>query len=253
MDFGLENRRVLVTGASGNIGRATAIAFGAEGATVAVGYHGNEAGAKETASEVEGRGGKAITVQIDLGETSSVQAAAQTVQQEFGGIDVLVNNAVAWPGRRPPDEAFEDLPIELVASAVQSTIVGQHVLSQAAVRSMRANGWGRVVHISTGNVEDGQPRSSAYTTPKGSLHALTRTMSRELAPVGILTNCVMSGFVPRPGTPQPVIDVASRSAAVGRSTEPQEVANLVVFLGSNANTNITGERIRVDGHFYLQI
>lgn len=251
MNLGLQDRRVLVSGASGNIGRATAVAFGAEGARVAVGFHGREAEAQATAAEVEAQGGTAATVRLDLGDVSSLAEAVRTVERELGGLDVLVNTAVAWPGRRPPDEPFEDLPLELLRASVETTIVGQYALTQAAVRFMREGGWGRIVHVSTALVEDGQPRSSAYTTPKAALHGLTRTMSRELAPAGILTNTVMAGFVPRPGVPAAVVEQASRAAAIGRSSEPQEIANLIVFLCSGANTNITGELIRADGHFRM--
>ncbi len=251
MDLGLQDRRVLVSGASGNIGRATAITFGAEGARVAVGFHGREEEARATAADVEAHGGTSIPVRIDLGDTSSLGETVAAVEREFGGIDVLVNSAVAWPERRPADELFEELPLERVRASVEANLVGQYALSQAAVRSMRANGWGRIVHVSTGLVQDGQPRSSAYTTPKAALHGLTRTMSLELAPAGILTNVVMAGFVPRPNVPPEVLERASRSAAIGRSSDAQEIANLIVFLCSDANTNITGELIRADGHFRM--
>jgi NAD(P)-dependent dehydrogenase (short-subunit alcohol dehydrogenase family) len=248
MDLGLAGRRVLVTGASGNIGRAVALAFVAEHAHVALAYHSNEQAAQDIAAEITAKGGTSAVVWLDLSDTLSITQAVATVEQALGGLDVLVNNAVVRPPRASAAELFEDLPLGLMRRTVEANLIGQFALSQAAVRPMRASGWGRVVHVSSGLVVDGLPGSSAYTTPKAALHGLTRTMSRELAPAGILTNVVMAGLVPRPDLPQAVIDRASRSSAIGRPSRAHEIARLIVFLCSAANGNITGELIRADGH-----
>lgn len=249
MDLGLQDKGVLVTGASGNIGRATAVAFGAEGARVAVAYRSRQEQAQQTAEAVEAAGGKATLVALDLAEPEKVGTAVAAFERDFGGIDVLVNNAVAWPERGAPGELFESVPLERLRASVEANLLGPYALSQAAVASMRARGWGRVVHVSTGLVEDGFPGSSPYTTPKAALHGLTRTMSRELAPAGIFTNVVMGGYVPHSEVPPAVLEQASLSAATGRPTAAWEVANLIVFLCSAANGHVTGEAIRADGHF----
>ncbi|MFC4588301.1 SDR family NAD(P)-dependent oxidoreductase [Sphaerisporangium corydalis] len=250
MDLGLKDKRVLVTGASSNIGRATAVVFGAEGARVAVGYHSDKAGAEETAALVEKAGGDAVTVGFDLGDQDSVEQAAASVTAAFGGVDVLVNNAVAWPGFPAPGELFETAPVEAMRRSLEANLLGQYILTRAVVAPMRERGWGRVAHISTGLVEDGLPGSSPYTTAKAGLHGLTRTMSRELARSGILTNLVMSGFVVGDRQmPPEIIAKAEAAAATGRTTTATEVANMVVFLCSAANGNVTGELIRADGHF----
>lgn len=245
MDLGLQERRVLVTGASGTIGRAIATAFGAEHARVAVAYHNREEPAEQVAADVRAEGGTAVTVRLDLTDTSSVTEAVAATERAFGGIDVLVNNAVSWPERG----VFGEVPPDHFRASVEANLTGPYMLSQAVVPLMRAAGWGRIVHVSTGLVEDGFPGSSPYTTPKAALHGLTRTMSRELAPAGILTNLVMAGFVPREELPPQVLEQATKAAATGRVSEPCEVASLIVFLCSAANTNITGELIRADGHF----
>lgn len=248
MDLGLLGRHVLVTGASGHIGRAIAVAFAAEGARVVVGYHARADGARETAAAVEARGGTAMLLRLDLSDGSSVASAADRLLAKFGGVDVLVNNAVAWP-TPAPGELFEDAPLHRLRDSLEANLMGHYALTQALVGPMRSRGWGRIVHVSTGLVEDGFPGSAAYTTPKAALHGLTRTMSRELASAGILTNVVMAGFVPRPGTPQELIEQTSQAAAIGRTSTAEEVASAIVFLASCANTNITGELIRADGHF----
>jgi 3-oxoacyl-[acyl-carrier protein] reductase len=144
---------------------------------VAVGYHGNEAGAKQTVSLVEDAGGEAMAVRLDLADQASVEDAAHHVTAAFGGVDVLVNNAVAWSGFPEPGETFETAPVDRMRASLEANLLGHYIMTRAVVGSMRGQGWGRVVHISTGLVEDGLPGSSAYVTAKAGLHGLTRTMS----------------------------------------------------------------------------
>src|SRR5438067_12800092 len=105
MDFGLHDRTVLVTGASSGIGRATAVAFGREGARVAVTYCQNEEGANETAASVREAGGGALVLPMDLGDPDSIRTAVAKTVADWGNVDVLVNNAVEWgdPAPWPPD------------------------------------------------------------------------------------------------------------------------------------------------------
>lgn len=250
MDLGLHDKRVLVTGASSNIGRATAVVFGGEGARVAVGYHSNEAGAEQTVALVEEAGGQAVTTQLDLADQASIERAAAQVMGDFGGVDILVNSAVAWPGFPRPGERFETAPVERMRASLDANLLGHYLVTRAVAGSMRQQGWGRVVHISSGLVEDGLAGSAAYVAAKAGLHGLTRTMSRELASAGILTNLVMAGFVVgERQIPEEMLDAAGAAAATGRTTTATEVGALVVFLCSQANGHVTGELIRADGHF----
>jgi 3-oxoacyl-[acyl-carrier protein] reductase len=167
-----------------------------------------------------------------------------------GRRSTLVNNAVEWPGFPLLGELFETAPPARMHRSLRANLEGPYLLSRAVVANMRRNGWGRIVHVSTGLVEDGHPMSSAYVTPKAALHGLAKVMSRELAAAGILTNVVMAGFVPAEKPfPTAVIEVASRAAAIARVSHAHEIADLIVFLCSARNTNITGQAIRADGHF----
>ena len=249
MDLGLQDRRVLVTGGSGKIGRAIATAFGSEGARVALTYRERSEEAQRTAEAVGQAGGSALVAPLDLSDPAGIAASVTAIEGKLGGgIDVLVNNAVAWP-EHAPGVPFESVPLEAIGASVEANLVGQYALSQAVVGSMRRQGWGRIVHVSTGLVEDGFPGSAPYTTPKAGLHGLARTMSRELAVAGIYTNVVMAGFVPGPAMPPAIVEQGRRSAANGRLTAPADVANVIVFLCSEANGNVTGETLRADGHF----
>lgn len=249
MDLGLGGKIVLVTGASSGIGRATAAAFGGEGARVAVAYRSNEEGAFETAAEVKTGGGEALVVRLDLGDPGSIGAVVREVTEKLGPVDVLVNNAVEWPDWPAPGELFETEPPERFARSLRVNLEGPYRLSRAVVGPMRERGWGRVVHVSTGLVEDGFPGNASYIAPKAGLHGLARVMSRDLASSGILTNVVMAGFTPAERPVPEAVLAKARTAATGRVTEPREVAAAIVFLCSGQNTNVTGEAVRADGHF----
>jgi 3-oxoacyl-[acyl-carrier protein] reductase len=251
MDLGLRGRVAFVTGSSKGLGRALALALGREGARVALTYYQDEAGGKETARQIEEAGGQALPVFLDLSDETSLVGAVQLVTATLGTIEVLINSAVAWPGFPPPGERFETAPIERLHTSLRANLEGHYRLSQLIVGGMREVAWGRIVHISTGLVLDGLPGSSAYVMAKAGLHGLTRTMSRELAREGILTNLVMAGFMAdeRRQFPESVLQQARAAAATGRTTRPEEVASLVIYLCSAANTNVTGELIRADGHF----
>jgi 3-oxoacyl-[acyl-carrier protein] reductase len=250
MELGIQGKVALITGASSGIGRATALAFAEERAHIAVGYHSNRERADEVAALAEQRGARAIAWQLDLGDSNSLPAAVDQVRRHLGPIAILVNNAVAWPSWPSDGELFETAPPERFTASVTSNLVGPYLLARAAVGDMRAHKWGRIVNVSTGLVEDGFPTNVSYGAAKAGLHGLTRFMSRELAASGILTNVVMPGFTPADKQMPPIlIEKARAAAATGRVTDPSDVARMIVFLCSAANTNTTGEMIRVDGHF----
>lgn len=134
---------------------------------------------------------------------------------------------------------------------IRTTLEGAYVAIQAVVPVMRAQGWGRIVNISSNVAEDGLPGASAYAAAKAGLHGLTRTLARELAPAGILTNAVMPGLTlterARRVLPTAVLDELARATPTGRLTTPEDVAGVVVFLASAANGHVNGQVIRVTG------
>src|SRR4051812_27557316 len=113
MDLGLNDRVVFVTGASSGIGRASAVAFGAEGAKVALTYAGNDEAAEETAAAVRAAGGETLVVPLLLQDPASIGAAVDAVRDAWGGIDVLVANAVEWGERPPPGTTFDGAEPEI--------------------------------------------------------------------------------------------------------------------------------------------
>ena len=252
MDFALKNKVVFLTGSSAGIGRAAAIAFGREGASVAVTYHQNLNGAEETAEHVEKVGGQAMICRYDISDRESIRDAVGAVTSQWECIDVLVNNAVRWPSSKPPsgEMLFESLSPQIWQPAFDN-ITGAYATIQAVLPSMRRKNWGRIVNISSNLAEDGVPGAGPYASAKSALHGLTAVLAAELAPSGILVNVVMPGMTATERgmrlRPREVNDRIAQLTPTKRLTTPEDVANLIVFLASGANGHVNGEMIRVSG------
>ncbi len=194
-----------------------------------------------------------MVVALDLGERDFIRAAVDAVVERWGGIEVLVANAVEWGA--PPSAwnspRFEELPRERWERMLRISVDGVFHTIQAALPSMRERGWGRIVMLSSGVVEYGMPGGGAYGAAKAALHGLSRTLARELGPSGILVNIVMPGLVLTERNlrviPENVRETVAAESPSGRLSTPEEVASSIVFLASKANGNTTGEILRVAG------
>jgi NAD(P)-dependent dehydrogenase (short-subunit alcohol dehydrogenase family) len=249
MDTGLKGRVVLVTGASKGIGAATARAFGAEHARVAITYHHNLAAAESVAGSVEAAGGEAMAVPFGLEDPSSAIEAVQAVSDRWGDVEVLVANAVDWGGDAPPDPSirFEDVPLDQWQRMIAANLIGTVAVVRSVLPGMRRSGWGRIVLISSSVAEEGLPGPGPYGMAKSALHGLSRSLAWEGGRDGILVNVVAPGFTlteSRPPIPNTVIDALAGAIPTRRLSAPDDVARLIVFIGSAANGNLTGEVIR---------
>jgi NAD(P)-dependent dehydrogenase (short-subunit alcohol dehydrogenase family) len=255
MDYGLRDRVVFITGGSAGIGRAAARAFGGEGAKVAVTYRADKQGAADTVAAVEGAGGEAVAVRLDLAEQRGIRSAIDDVAARWGGIDVLVGNAAETAGHAaafdPASPAFADIPPERWRPQLITGLEGMFHTLQAAVPAMRDRGWGRIAFVSSAAAEHGGPREQAYATTKAGLAGLAGSLARELGPDGILVNIVMPAMTTTErivrAVPEPVRQMIAGRVATKRLSSPDDVANAIVFLCSTANGNITGETVRVTG------
>lgn len=253
MDMGLQNRVVFVTGGSSGIGRASAIAFGREGAKVALSYKNNRRGAEETAVMVSEAGGEPMVVPYDLGDDDSIRSAAESITEHWGTVHVLVNNAVQRNSMVSPREAlpFEQVPHQQWRSMIRGSLEGAYLTIQTVLPSMRKEGWGRIVNVSSGLTERGRPGVGAYAAAKAGLHGLSRTLSSELAADGILTNVVMPGItlteMAAENIPSKIMEQVAAQTPTGRLSIPEDVASLIVYLCSGANGHINGEIIKVTG------
>jgi 3-oxoacyl-[acyl-carrier protein] reductase len=250
MDLKLKNATVLVTGSSAGIGQATALAFGVEGARVAVTYYKNRQGAEDTASKIREAGGQALVLHYDLADQGSIRSSIAQIQQEWGILNVLVNNAAPMDVAGPTGQLFEDVPLQSWESMIRQTLEGVTLTVQCALPLMRKSGWGRIVNVSSDGT-DGWPGLGAYATAKSGLHGLTRTLAAELGPANIVSNVVMPGAVMTERTEKNIPPEQKEQIRQHMPTRqlitPEDVAAVIVFLGSPVNKQIIGEIVRVTG------
>jgi 3-oxoacyl-[acyl-carrier protein] reductase len=248
MDLGLADKRVLVTGATRGIGRATARMFSEESARVAITYHSSAAAAHNAVAELGGPD-RACALRYDLADPASIEQAVREVEDRWGGIDVVVANAQTWvwtnPDEMPP---YQDLPMDYWLARFRENVEGHLWTVRYALGGMRKRGWGRIVLLSSVTATHGNPGSEVYSAAKGSLHGFVRSLmwTRD----GVLANVVAPGgtLTESLGAVDPaLIERAVQETPSGRLSTADDVARLIVFLCSEANGNINGEVIHTAG------
>lgn len=256
MDLGLQDKRVMVTGATRGIGKATAQLFADEGARVAITYATSAGKAQEVVEKLGGQE-RAFAVPYDLRDPESIEAAVRAVDETFGGIDVLVANAhwFTW-GEASDTPHFEDMPPYSETgwmNKLRANVDGQMLTVQRAVKGMRARGWGRIVLLSSITAYHGSVGSEYYGAARSAMHGFVRglmwsrngVLANVVAPGGTLTESVLELSV-SPGSDEMIRAEIERTPS-GRLTTPEEVGRLIVFLCSEANGNINGEVIHTAG------
>lgn len=234
--------RVLVTGGSSGIGSAIARAFARSGAEVTLTYHSGPDRAEQIVKEIEGEGGTARAVHLDLADHDGIRAAVA----EHGPFDSLIANAVHWGSMDSFSKSFEEMPIEEWQASLHANVLGNVVLAQAVLPGMRAAKWGRIVLVSSGIAEEGTPGSGPYGTAKAALHGLSRMIAWQAGGDGVLVNVLAAGLTATDSTPVPqeARDAVAARTPSRRLSTSEDVAALAVFLGSSANANLTGEILR---------
>lgn len=249
MRLGLAGRTVVVTGASNGIGAAVATAFGAEGAHVVVGYHSGQERAAQVAEQVRSSGGQAWTQPYDLADAGSAERLVERAMTETGSLDVVVANAVRWWRRGPG--GFEGLPLDDAEAVVSDNLLGAVRLARAVAPAMRRQDWGRVAFISSNLALDGLPGAEYYVAAKSGLHGLCRSLAWSLGPHGVLANVVVPGVTMtarnQANFPAPLRQMEVERTPSGRLVVPEDIADTVVFLCSEANRGISGELVKVTG------
>jgi len=247
----LKGRVALVTGAQQGIGKAMALAFAREGADVVVNYLDDAGGAEQVATQARKSGVRAVVAQADVARVDQGQALVARAVQEFGGLDVLVNNAGVYP--RSP---FLDLSEREWDYVLDVNLKGSCFCAQAAARAMIAGGRrGSIINLSSSSVR-GQPRGVHYTASKGGIITMTRTMALELAPHGIRVNAIAPGTTdtaqPRGGMSEEELVAFARQIPLGRIAQPDDIASVAVFLASEESRHMTGQTLHVNGGLYMR-
>jgi len=247
MDLGLAGRVVLVTGAGGGAGPVIVDAFAEEGAAVAVHYRGSADRAEAAAGAVRERGGRAVAVQADLGQRDSVESMIETVERDLGPVSVLVTATSAYRNDRLVETADEDW-----ASVVDDMLGATFRACRAVVPSMERNGFGRIVNIAARSGLVGVARSAHYAAAKAGIVGLTRSLAKELGPAGVLVNAIAPVMILTrkdgvPSIPDERAAEMAKTLPLRRIATPDDVARVVVWLGSAANTYVTGEVVSLHG------
>lgn len=245
-----ENRVVLITGASRGLGREIAKNFGRKGYAVIVNYFNSEDKAKEVVAEIGEE--RALAVKADVRDKQQVEAMVDLAIARFGKIDVAVNNALINFEFNPvTQEKAADLSWETYLEQFEGSIKSSLNIVQAVLPSMTDNKYGRIINIGTNLFQNPVVPYHQYTTAKAALLGFTRNMAKELGPNGITVNMVSGGLLKttdasKVTTPE-VFQLIADSSALQIVTSPEDVAEVVGFLGTEASRAVTGQNITVDG------
>lgn len=240
----LEGKIAVVTGAGSGIGRATAEALAAAGATVVCADINRETG-EETAAALRAAGGRADYQPVDLTDAGSIEAFAQEVAAKHGAVDVLVNGA-GWGKTHP---FWEGTP-ELWERVIALNFVGPMRLTRALLPAMIERGSGKIVNISSDAGRVGSLGETVYAGAKGGLIAFTKSLARETARYNINVNCVCPGPTETPllfAVPEKHLDAFKKAIPFRRFAKPTEVAAAVVFFASDQSSYVTGQVLSVSG------
>jgi len=247
---GCEGKTVLVTGAQRGIGRAIALKFAAAGADVALNFLDDKTAAESAAAEIVALGRRATTIAADIARPEEARRLVADAERALGPLDILVNNAGIFP--RAP---FLELTEATWDAVLDTNLKATFVCAQEVARRLVAAGRpGVIVNISSGAPYRGSMRATAYMASKLGIVGLTRGMSRELAPYGIRVNAVAPGVtntaMPRLGNTEEALAALGRSNPTGRLAEPEDIADVVVFLATEAARHVVGQLIHVNGGDY---
>jgi NAD(P)-dependent dehydrogenase (short-subunit alcohol dehydrogenase family) len=246
-DLSLADQRAIVTGASRGIGAAIAARLGKNGAKVALVSRKLDA-LERFAAELAAFGIETMTVAANLGRPDDVLGIVPRVVEQWGGVDILINNAATNPVFGPLTDLSEDGWDKILDTNVK----GPFLLSQAAAKDMLTRGKGTIVNIaSTGGLEP-SPMLGAYCVSKAAVIMLTKTLAAELGPRGIRVNCIAPGLVETKfadvlvNTPS-IHEAIIERAALRRHGQPDEIAGAAHFLVSAAASYMTGQVMVIDG------
>jgi NAD(P)-dependent dehydrogenase (short-subunit alcohol dehydrogenase family) len=246
MEFSLKNKVVLITGASRGIGQVTAIGLAQAGADVALASR-KLPDLEKVAEEIKKTGRKCLPVATHVGKIEEINSLVKRVLEEFGKIDILVNNAATNPNMAPAidvDERAWDAVMNL-------NLKGLFFLSQAVAKVMRGKGGGRIINVASvaGITPDILP---IYSISKAGVIMATKVMAQQWAPYNIRVNAIAPGltktrFSEALWKNPDILKIAMSRTPLARPAEPEEMVGAIIYLASDASSYVTGQVIAIDG------
>jgi NAD(P)-dependent dehydrogenase (short-subunit alcohol dehydrogenase family) len=244
----LKDRVVIITGAGQGIGRVFAKAFAQAGARAVIAEI-NEKKAGDVSAEIMKAGGESLAVTTDVADEASIKEMIEIVEDEYGSIDVLINNAGIFSTleMRP----FDQIPIEEWERVLRVNLTGPFLCARAVLPAMRRAKWGRIINVASGAVRLGRPNYLHYIATKAALAGMSLSMARELGPDGITVNAILPGATfteieRKTVTPQQKERIIAMQC-VPRAEVPEDLVGAVLFLASDASGFVTGQNINLDG------
>jgi 3-oxoacyl-[acyl-carrier protein] reductase len=241
----LNNKSVLITGASRGIGRAIALYFAKNGAKVAVNYSGSEAKANEVVEEIKANGGTAFSIKADISSSEDVTNMVKSVIDEFGSLDVLVNNAGITR-----DNLLMRMKEEDWDAVINTNLKGVFLTTKAVTRQMMKQRNGRIINIASIVGVSGNAGQANYVAAKAGVIGLTKTTAKELSSRGITVNAIAPGFIETDMTgklEEGIKEDMLRNIPLARFGQPDDIAAAAAFLAGDSSSYITGQTLHVDG------
>lgn len=245
----LKNKVALITGSSSGIGRAIAQGFGREGASVVV--HGrNVERIEKVTAEVRALGSRAIGIQADISKEQDVNLMVEQTVAKFGRIDILVNNAGFVEASPKP---FQKTNLAEWKPEIDTTVIGTLLCTSAVMPHMIKQKSGRIINVSSGAGKMGIPNAAVYSACKAAVAGFSRAIAQELAEQGITVNCVSPGPIKTPAMAKAIAENPGFEKAMvslvpmRKLGEPEDIANIIIFLACDDAKYITGQDYSVDG------
>ena len=243
MNFTFNNRTALVTGAGRGIGKAIAKKLGANGVTVICVSKSDSC--EETAKEIQAGGDKAQALKVDISDGQLVAKLSGELLKEFDKIDILVNNAGITRDGLALRMSLEDWE-----SVIETNLSSAFHWTKALLRPMTSGRWGRIINVSSVTGIMGNAGQVNYGAAKAGLHGFTKSLAREIAPRNITVNVIAPGFIQTDMTDklgEKIVDQVKQNIPLKRFGQPEEVADLALFLASEQAAYITGQIFAIDG------
>ncbi|ARV59188.1 NAD(P)-dependent oxidoreductase [Nostocales cyanobacterium HT-58-2] len=241
----LKDKVALITGGDSGIGRAVAIAFAKEGADVAIVYLKEHEDAKETKHLVEAQGRRAVAIAGDIGDEAFCQQAVQQTIDEFGKLDILVNNAA----EQHPKQSIEEISKEQLERTFRTNIFSMFFLTKAALKHLKQGS--AIINTTSVTAYKGSQELLDYSATKGAIVAFTRSLSQNLVSKGIRVNGVAPGPIWTPlipsTFPEEKVETFGKQVPMQRAGQPEEVAPSYVFLASDDSSYFTGQVLHPNG------